>query len=224
VLADWRSSPVAGKLRATIGFLEKLTLTPEEVRQTDIAYLREVGVSERAIIDAIYVCTGFNVIVRIADALEFTVPPPVVFDRASRYLLLFGYKLLSGKFFGMAPASSSSAKAHLTSSPNNGQLNDPYAEGIRLLKMAILNSPGTLSSDIRAKAMYSDTLPGLVGEYLRLVGERAWGITSDDLEALKKAGNTEDQIFELTICAAVGAGLARLEKGLQVLHQATQQR
>jgi len=42
-------------------FLEKLTLTPEEIVQEDIAPMRTAGVSNQAIEDAIYVCTYFNV-------------------------------------------------------------------------------------------------------------------------------------------------------------------
>jgi alkylhydroperoxidase/carboxymuconolactone decarboxylase family protein YurZ len=53
-----------------------------------------------------------------------------------------------------------------------------------------------------------------------LVRGRAWEITDADIEALKQAGFEEDQIFEATVCAAPGAELARLEKGLAVLRQA----
>ena len=61
MLDDWRSAPIDQKLRATLGFLEKLTLTPGEIAQDDIAPMRAAGVSDQAIEDAIYVCTYFNV-------------------------------------------------------------------------------------------------------------------------------------------------------------------
>ena len=35
---------------------------------------RRAGVSDRAILDATYVCVGFNIIARIADALGFKIP------------------------------------------------------------------------------------------------------------------------------------------------------
>lgn len=61
VLVDWRTAPIDPKLRATLGFLEKLTLTPAEVRPADIAPLRRAGVTDEAIEDAIQVCALFSV-------------------------------------------------------------------------------------------------------------------------------------------------------------------
>jgi hypothetical protein len=43
------------------------------------------------------------------------------------------------------------------------------------------------------------------------VWERAHEITGEDIAALRHLGYSEDQIFELTICAALGAGPVRLE-------------
>ena len=74
VLDDWRTAPVDERLRATLGFLEKLTLSPGEVGPEDVAPLRAAGVRDEAIEDAILVCTLFNVMDRIADALDFEVP------------------------------------------------------------------------------------------------------------------------------------------------------
>ncbi len=42
-------------------------------------------------------------------------------------------------------------------------------------------------------------------------------MTDADVEALKAAGLSEDEIFEATVAAAVGAGLARFEAGLRTL-------
>lgn len=75
MLDDWRSAPVSPRLRATLGLLEKLTLTPDAVEPGDMAEVRAAGVSDAAITDAIYVCFLFNVIDRVADALGFDIPP-----------------------------------------------------------------------------------------------------------------------------------------------------
>src|SRR5689334_1986890 len=96
VLTDWRSALVSEKMRATLGLLEKLTLAPEDVSGADLVELRAAGLSDRAILDAAYVCAGFNIITRIANALDFKVPPDEVFTRASKFLSVFGYRLLSG--------------------------------------------------------------------------------------------------------------------------------
>ena len=157
---------------------------------------------------------------RIADALGFTVPPPVVFDRSAKYLLLFGYKLLSGKWFGGAPVKISDAENEPRLAGSGELLRDPYEAGIRLLQKAALGNSGRLSPELREAAVFSAEIPGLLGEYVRRVRHCAWEITDADIEALRGADYEEDQIFEATVCAALGAGLARLKQGLAVLHQA----
>jgi uncharacterized peroxidase-related enzyme len=91
VLADWRTAPINEKLRATLGFLEKLTLEPERVTTTDVAELRAVSVSDEAIENAIHVCALFNIYDRVADALGFAVPGAADFDRSAISLLRRGY-------------------------------------------------------------------------------------------------------------------------------------
>jgi alkylhydroperoxidase family enzyme len=90
-LDDWRTAPLSPQLRATLGLLEKLTVTPEEVRPQDVEAARESGVNEGAIVDAIYICAAFNLIDRVADALEFEVPAS--FARGAAGQLKRGYKL-----------------------------------------------------------------------------------------------------------------------------------
>lgn len=50
-------------------FAEKLTLTPAEMRPQDLDELREVGLSDEAIVEAVHVIGYFNHINRVADAL-----------------------------------------------------------------------------------------------------------------------------------------------------------
>ena len=71
VLADWQTAPIDEKLRATLGFLQKLTLSPAEVTPADVARVRAAGVSDQAIEDAINVCFVFSVLTRLADAFDF---------------------------------------------------------------------------------------------------------------------------------------------------------
>jgi len=53
--------------------------------------------------------------------------------------------------------------------------------------------------------------------YLAKVRTRAYAVTDRDVEALKEAGHSEDEIFEQTVSTAVAAGLERLEAGLMSL-------
>jgi alkylhydroperoxidase family enzyme len=94
VCTDWRTAPVDEKLRATLGFLEKLTLNPGDLTRADADAVREVGVSTDALIDAIHVCALFNMIVRIADALGFVVPPVEALRARAAWRLNNSYRLL----------------------------------------------------------------------------------------------------------------------------------
>lgn len=70
-LADLDAAPIPEPLRATLAFLEKLTLLPEDVGPDDVERVVAAGVSPQALRDAIEVCAMFNVIDRIADAVGF---------------------------------------------------------------------------------------------------------------------------------------------------------
>lgn len=92
VLDDWRTAPINEKLRATLGFLEKLTLCPGDVGPEDVTPLRAAGVSDQAIEDAIHICALFNMIDRIADSLGFEIPPAEGFAQGADILLKRGYR------------------------------------------------------------------------------------------------------------------------------------
>ena len=67
----------------------------------------------------------------------------------------------------------------------------------------------TLAADARPAAA--------LGPYLAKVHERAFIVTDDDVEALKHAGVTEDEIFEATVSAAITEGLRRLDAAQRVI-------
>jgi len=60
-------------------------------------------------------------------------------------------------------------------------------------------------------------IPANLRGYVDAVARHAYRITDEDLAALRRAGYSEDAIFEISISAALGAGLARLERGLAAL-------
>ena len=91
MLDDWRTAPIDAKLRATLGFLEKLTLHPTEVRPADVAPVRAAGASDAAIEDAINVCVLFNIYDRLADALGWYLPGPEGYAASGRNLMKRGY-------------------------------------------------------------------------------------------------------------------------------------
>ena len=91
VLADWRTAPIDDKLKAMLGYLEKLTLSPADIQPADVAALTAAGIEKQAMLEAIYVCALFNMIDRIADALNFAIPPS--FIESSTTLLKRGYDM-----------------------------------------------------------------------------------------------------------------------------------
>jgi alkylhydroperoxidase family enzyme len=74
VVDDWRTAPLSPELGATLVFLEKLTLRPDELEPADAEAVYTAGVSQQALRDAAVVCGLFNMIVRLADSLGWDVP------------------------------------------------------------------------------------------------------------------------------------------------------
>jgi len=70
---------------------------------------------------------------------------------------------------------------------------------------------------LREAAQPDREAPADFEPYLAKVRGEAFTVTDGDIEALKSAGHSEDEIFEQTVSAAVAAGLARLEAGLRAL-------
>jgi alkylhydroperoxidase family enzyme len=66
-------------------------LTPAEVGPEDIAPLRAAGVSDQAIEDALAVCAFFNIIDRLADSFDVTIPSAEGFAQTAERLLEHGY-------------------------------------------------------------------------------------------------------------------------------------
>lgn len=93
VLADYRTAPIEEKLRATLAYLEKLTLKPNEMTKADAEAVLATGVTKEMLTIAIHVCAGFSMIVRIADATNFEVPDAKAFEQSATMLLKLGYKL-----------------------------------------------------------------------------------------------------------------------------------
>lgn len=56
-----------------LDFAEKLTLTPSNMREDDVQKLRNVGWTDRDILDIVHVCAYFNFRVRVVDGLGLEV-------------------------------------------------------------------------------------------------------------------------------------------------------
>jgi alkylhydroperoxidase family enzyme len=70
---------------------------------------------------------------------------------------------------------------------------------------------------LREAAQPGRVTPRELRPYLDKVRRQAYSVTDGDVEELKRAGFSEDEIFEHTVSAAVAAGLERLDAGLRAL-------
>jgi hypothetical protein len=93
------------------------------------------------------------------------------------------------------------------------------------LTVTTLDGPGEVAAELRCEvAAYTAVLkpgnkqiPAQLLPYLSKVALHSYRVTDMDMAQLKAAGFREDELYELTICAALGAGMARLDRGLELL-------
>jgi alkylhydroperoxidase family enzyme len=91
----------------------------------------------------------------------------------------------------------------------------------RALVDRVLNGEGRSSAEQRAHAFSNDGLPPPLDALIGKVADRPAQVTEEDLAAATASGCTEDQLFELVICAAVGQSARLYEAGLAALAEAT---
>lgn len=90
----------------------------------------------------------------------------------------------------------------------------------RALQDRILNGEGRASPEQRARAFGNDGLPPPLDALIGKVATRPAQVTEADFAAAKASGFSEDQLFELVICAAVGQSARLYEAGLAALADA----
>jgi alkylhydroperoxidase family enzyme len=106
-----------------------------------------------------------------------------------------------------------------------------HADKIGKLVDGVLDGPGYSDLKLRhaveqraashasRKPENNAEVPEALGSYVDKIALHAYKVTDEDIEVLRKAGYSEDAIFELTICAALGAGIARLDRGIAAMKE-----
>jgi len=84
-----------------------------------------------------------------------------------------------------------------------------------------LRGPGTASTAARRAAFDNQGVDSPARALVDRVAQRAWTVTDEDVAGTKAAGVSEDQIFELAVCAALGQATRQIEAGLAALEAAT---
>jgi hypothetical protein len=95
-----------------------------------------------------------------------------------------------------------------------GDPTDRHAAAVEALRRAVFESPGATEPAVRVAAGSGGQLPDPTGSYAEMVRDRSYRITDTDLARLTAAGLSDDAIFEITIAAAVGAAMQRLDAGM----------
>ncbi|MEU8301317.1 hypothetical protein AB0C04_29010 [Micromonospora sp. NPDC048909] len=85
----------------------------------------------------------------------------------------------------------------------------------------IVHGAGRAPTEQRAAAFAGDPLPPPLDTLLNKVTARPVRVTEAEIATAKAAGYTEDELFELVVCAAVGHSARLYSAGLAALADAT---
>jgi alkylhydroperoxidase family enzyme len=100
-----------------------------------------------------------------------------------------------------------------------------YDDFRKRLVDAVLNAPGDTPEALRRAVLEharetpgaKGNLPASLAHYVDTVARHAYKVTDADVAALQQAGQSDDNVFEITVAAAVGAALHRLDRGMAAL-------
>ena len=93
----------------------------------------------------------------------------------------------------------------------------------RALVDRVLNGAGKASKEQRTLAFGNEGLDQPLRTLIGKVATSPAQVTDADFAAAKAAGYSEDQLFELVVCAAVGQSARLYDAGLAALAEATGQ-
>lgn len=82
------------------------------------------------------------------------------------------------------------------------------------LARAALDGPAVIPADVRRAVAADPTgagAPEAARAFVAKAHAHAYKITDEDVAALRAAGLSEDEVYDLAVTAALGAGLARLD-------------
>ena len=91
---------------------------------------------------------------------------------------------------------------------------------VSALEERILTGPGASAPELRAQAFANRDVPGPLAVLIDKLVDHSFQVTDADFAAALAGGLTEDQLFELVICAAAGASSRAYHAGLAALAEA----
>lgn len=190
------------EVKTVLVFLAKVTRTPGQVTVHDLQRVRDAGVSDDAIRDALHVNLIWNTINRLANAFDYQLRPGQL-ENGTRSLHRFGYRF----------------PAFLTRGGDGADrragIGDRHGRLVAELRRSVFDSAAATDPATRSAAATGGPLPEPWESYAATVRDAAYRVTDSDIDRLKAAGHSDDEIFEITVSAAVGAALRSLDAGLR---------
>jgi AhpD family alkylhydroperoxidase len=183
------ASTVRPQLREVSRFLDTLHTAPQVATPP-------ADVPDTAVREALRVGLVWDIVNRLANAFGFTLRGDQLHS-GTRALHRFGYR-----FPGFLLA--------------GGDRTD-HGDPIATLRHAVFTATATTEATLRTAAGTGTELAEPWQTYTALVREASHQITDADLDRLTTAGHTQDEIFEMTVAAAVGAALTTYDTGDRVL-------
>jgi hypothetical protein len=99
-------------------------------------------------------------------------------------------------------------------------LDDGKRAVYRALEDRVVRGAGTASAALRSDAFANEGLAAPVSVLIGKVADQPAAVTQADLQAVTAAGLSEDEVFELVVCAAVGRSARMYDRGLAALAEA----
>jgi AhpD family alkylhydroperoxidase len=176
------------QLRQIREFLDTVSRAPDDVHGVDLP--------EQAIVDALHVNLVWNIVNRLANAFGFELRDGQLHS-GTRALHRFGYR-----FPGFLLA---------------GGDHTDRGDAVENLRHAVLDAPAISDPALRTAAATGGSLAEPWQSYVATVRDASHRVTDADIDRLIAAGHSEDEIFEITVAAAVGAALRSFKAGQRAL-------
>ena len=93
----------------------------------------------------------------------------------------------------------------------------------RALVARVLDGTGKAPTELRRAAFDNAGLDEPMRTLIEKVAYHAYKVTDEDVAAVRAEGLSEDQIFEIVVCAAVGQATRQYKSAVDALASATQE-
>jgi hypothetical protein len=91
----------------------------------------------------------------------------------------------------------------------------------KALVRRILEGEGKASTSERRAAFHNSGLAEPLGTLVDKVARYSYRVTDEDFAAVNESGLSEDQVFEIVVCAAIGQATRQYDTGIAALAAAT---